>query len=384
MNGCFKVIARDKATNARVGTLQTAHGEITTPVFMPVGTQGTVKTLSPQELEDVGSQIILGNTYHLYLRPGHQIIEAAGGLHRFSGWTKPILTDSGGYQVYSLSGLRKVTDEKVVFQSHHDGSHRELTPESAIDIQMSLGSDIMMVLDECPPYPCPPGYAAEAVERTSNWAKRCRVKYQASEPKLGFEQLLFAIVQGSTSRQLRRTSAEALIEMDFSGYAIGGLSIGEPKVKLFEMVAVCTDLLPGDKPRYLMGMGTPEDVVEAVSLGVDMFDCVIPTRNGRKGQFFTWGGKINIKNACHKEDFRSVDETCGCYSCLNFTRAYLRHLIHCDEILGMRMASLHNLYFYHQLTQRIRENIQNGSFESWRQEFKAYYNSSILQDEKIN
>ncbi|MFQ5676545.1 MAG: tRNA guanosine(34) transglycosylase Tgt [bacterium] len=377
MNSCFKVIARDKATDARVGTLQTAHGEIATPVFMPVGTQGTVKTLSPQELLEVGSQIILGNTYHLYLRPGHQIIEAAGGLHEFSGWKKPILTDSGGYQVYSLSGLRKVTDDKVVFQSHHDGSQRELTPESAIDIQMSLGSDIMMVLDECPPYPCTTDYAAEAVERTSSWAKRCLHKYQTSKPKLGFEQWLFAIVQGSTSPELRRISAEALIGMDFSGYAIGGLSIGEPKAKLFEMVAICTGLLPADKPRYLMGMGKPDDIVEAVSLGVDLFDCVIPTRNGRKGQFFTWDGKINIRNACYKEDFRPVDETCECYSCLNFTRAYLRHLIHCDEILGMRMASLHNLHFYHQLMQMIRNNIRDGSFESWRQEFTARYHLSM-------
>lgn len=377
MSLTFKILHQDKTSQARTGVLKTAHGEIQTPVFMPVGTQGTVKALSPQELTEVGSQIILGNTYHLYLRPGHETIERAGGLHKFSGWNKPILTDSGGYQIYSLSDLRKVSDDCVVFQSHHDGSYHELTPERAIDIQMSLGSDIMMVLDECPPYPCTESYAAEAVERTKNWAKRCLFQVQNSEPKFGYQQLLFAIVQGCTNPGLRKTSAESLIEMDFPGYAIGGLSIGEPKTILFAMVEVCTSLLPENKPRYLMGMGKPEDLVEAVRLGVDMLDCVIPTRNGRKGQFFTWNGTINVKSAAYKEDFRPVDETCQCYACLNFTRAYIRHLIHCDEILGLRLGSLHNLYFYHQLTQKIRESIQDGTFESWRQEFKNMYNSFI-------
>ena len=263
----FKVLHQDKTSKARRGSLTTAHGQIQTPVFMPVGTQGTVKSLSPQELVEVGSQIILGNTYHLYLRPGHEIIERAGGLHKFSSWERPILTDSGGYQVYSLSDLRTINDEGVTFQSHHDGSYHELTPERAVEIQMSLGSDIMMVLDECPPYPSPESYIAESVERTRNWAQRCLVKWQNVEPKFDYEQSLFAIVQGSTDSKLRGISAEPLIEMDFPGYAIGGLSIGEPKPVLFEMIAVCTDILPENKPRYLMGMGKPEDLVEAVSLG---------------------------------------------------------------------------------------------------------------------
>ncbi|MCH7681281.1 tRNA guanosine(34) transglycosylase Tgt, partial [candidate division KSB1 bacterium] len=296
----FKVLHQDQTSKARLGSLTTAHGQIQTPVFMPVGTQGTVKSLSPQELVEVGSQIILGNAYHLYLRPGHEIIERAGGLHKFSSWEKPILTDSGGYQVFSLSGLRKINDEGVTFQSHHDGSFHELSPERAVEIQMSLGSDIMMVLDECPPYPSPESYIAESVERTRNWAQRCLRKWQNSKPKFGYEQSLFAIVQGSTLSKLRKTSAQALIEMDFPGYAIGGLSIGEPKPVLFEMIGVCTDILPENKPRYLMGMGKPEDLVEAVSLGVDMFDCVIPTRNGRKGQFFTWTGTLNVRNAAYK------------------------------------------------------------------------------------
>ena len=380
----FQVVHQDKTSKARLGRISTAHGEIQTPVFMPVGTQGTVKSLSPRELVDVGSQIILGNTYHLYLRPGHEIIERAGGLHKFSSWEKPILTDSGGYQVYSLSDLRKITDEGATFQSHHDGSYHELTPERAIEIQMSLGSDIMMVLDECPPYPSPESYLAESVERTKKWAQRCLVKWQNSEPKFGYKQSLFAIVQGSTDAKLRKVSAEALIEMDFPGYAIGGLSIGEPKPILFEMVAVCTDILPESKPRYLMGMGKPEDLVEGVSLGVDMFDCVIPTRNGRKGQLFTWSGTINLRNEAYKEDFLPVDETCKCYTCLNFSRAYLRHLFHSAELLGLRLGSLHNLYFYHQLTQQMRQSIESHNFNSWKRDFLNHYKSSSEVNKEEN
>lgn len=377
MTSGFQILKQDKETNARVGLLKTAHGDIKTPVFVPVGTQGTVKTLSPYELDEVGSQIILANTYHLYLRPGHEIIERTGGLHKFMSWEKPILTDSGGFQVYSLAGLRKVDSNGVVFQSHHDGSYHEFTPERAVEIQRSLGSNIMMVLDECPPYPCTQSYAAESVERTRNWAKRCLIKFKELEPKFSYQQSIFAIVQGSTFPELRRTSAETLVEMDFPGYAIGGLSIGEPKSILFEMAEICTSLLPREKPRYLMGMGKPEDLVEAVALGVDMFDCVIPTRNGRKGQVFTWNGPINVKNATYKEDFRPIDENCQCYACRNFARAYIRHLLQADEILGLRLGSLHNLYFYHELVGNIRESICDGNFQSWRRKFKNKYHASI-------
>lgn len=369
----FQLLKQDKDTNARCGLLKTAHGKIRTPVFMPVGTQGTVKACSPHELIQAGSQIILGNTYHLYLRPGHETIERAGGLHRFMSWTKPILTDSGGFQVYSLARLRRVDMNGVVFQSHHDGSYHELTPERSIEIQMSLGSDIMMVLDECPPYPCTSDYAAESVQRTQQWAERCLAYFKQAYFKFGFEQAIFAIVQGSTIPEFRKISAEPLIEMNFPGYAIGGLSIGEPKDVLFEMAEICTSLLPKNKPRYLMGMGKPDDLVRAVSLGVDMFDCVIPTRNGRKGQVFTWDGPINIKNAVYKEDFHPIDETCGCYACLNFTRAYIRHLFQADEILGLRLASLHNLYFYNKLMTEMRNNIEYGNFEDWKKKFEGRY-----------
>ncbi|MFQ5640498.1 MAG: tRNA guanosine(34) transglycosylase Tgt, partial [bacterium] len=345
----FRVQTQDLKTSARSAIIETAHGTIQTPVFMPVGTQGTVKTLSPRELIDTGSQIILGNTYHLYLRPGHDVVKKAGGLHKFMSWSRPILTDSGGFQVYSLSGLRKVTEDGVTFQSHHDGSYHQFTPEYSIEIQMSLGSDIMMVFDECPPYPCSEKYAAESVTRTTDWAKRCFSTHKNTQTAFGYKQALFAIVQGSTFPELRARSAHALIDMDFPGYAIGGLSIGEPKTVLFEVAEQCTSLLPKDKPRYLMGMGKPEDLVKAMSIGVDMFDCVIPTRNGRKGQVFTWAGTLNIKNAQFKEDFQPIDQNCGCYTCQNFSRAYLRHLLQADEILGMRLGSVHNLFFYHEL-----------------------------------
>ncbi|MFQ5769451.1 MAG: tRNA guanosine(34) transglycosylase Tgt [bacterium] len=372
----FKILKADTQSMARVGIVKTAHGTIETPVFMPVGTQGTVKTLSPEELVEVGSQVILGNTYHLYLRPGHEIIEKAGGLHKFANWQGAILTDSGGFQVYSLAALRKVSDDSVLFQSHHDGSYHEFTPERTVEIQMSLGSDIMMVLDECPPYPCTEKYAVESIARTINWAKRCFLKFKNSDPKFGYEQSLFAIVQGSTFPVLRQRCAETLVDMQFPGYAIGGLSIGEPKSILFDIAKICTAILPQDKPRYLMGMGKPDDIVNAVSIGVDMFDCVIPTRNGRKGQVFTWNGALNVKNACYKEDFRPIDESCGCYVCLNFTRAYIRHLFQTGEILGFRLGSLHNLYFYHKLVSKIRETIINGIFSSWKNEFISQYNTT--------
>ncbi len=369
----FEVLKVDQATKARLGRLTTAHGTIETPVFMPVGTQGTVKTLSPQELLDLNSQIILGNTYHLYLRPGHKVIEKAGGLHRFSGWPKAILTDSGGYQVYSLAAMRKVTEEGVTFQSHHDGSYHDFTPEHAIRIQMSLGADIMMAFDECPPYPCTEAYAAEAVRRTLKWAGRCKAYFENAKPIFGYDQYLFGIVQGSTVPKLRESCAASLVAMDFPGYAIGGLSIGEPKSVLFEIADFCTDLLPPQKPRYLMGMGKPEDLVEAIAFGVDMFDCVIPTRNGRKGQVFTWSGPMHVKNAAFKEDFRPIDEKCACYACSNFSRAYIRHLFKAGEILGMRLGSLHNLHFYQKLVGQIRASIAADEFSNWRQKFLNEY-----------
>lgn len=365
----FSVKQEDDQTRARLGVLETSHGTVDTPVFMPVGTQATVKTLSPDELLEVGSQIILGNTYHLYLRPGHEVIERAGGLHRFMSWPRPILTDSGGFQVYSLAELRKINDEGVVFQSHHDGSYHEFTPERAVEIQMSLGSDFMMVLDECPPYPCTREYAAESVERTTHWAERCLTYFRNATPKFEHEQTLFAIVQGSTFPELRRRSLQALLELDFPGYAVGGLSIGEPKSVLFEMVELCTEQLPRDKPRYLMGMGKPEDLVRAIALGIDLFDCVIPTRNGRKGQVFTWYGTLNLRNAVYKEDFEPIDVTCPCYTCTTFTRAYLRHLLQAEEILGMRLCSLHNLHFYHQVTAQARRAIESGTFGAWSRDF---------------
>jgi len=375
----FEILHQDKSSKARFGRLQTAHGEIETPVFMPVGTQGTVKTCTPHELREVGSQIILGNTYHLYLRPGTEIIEQAGGLHRFCNWSKPILTDSGGFQVYSLADLRRVKENGVVFQSHYDGSYHEFTPERTVDIQRSLGSDIMMVLDECPPYPCTEKYAAEAVERTTRWAQLCFDRLNATEPLYGHAQNLFAIVQGSTVPELRKVSAEALVELDFPGYAIGGLSIGEPKSILFEMIDICTEILPVHKPRYLMGMGKPTDLVSAIALGVDMFDCVIPTRNGRKGHVFTWHGPIKLRNAQYKQDFNPIEETCGCYACLNFTRSYIRHLLVTDEILGLRLGTLHNLYFYHKLVQTARKHIREGDYLSWKEEFEVNYNSEHEQ-----
>jgi queuine tRNA-ribosyltransferase len=378
----FQILTRDDRSQARTGILQTGHGAIKTPVFMPVGTQGTVKTCSPHELVDIGSQIILGNTYHLYLRPGADIIEKAGGLHKFCNWHRAILTDSGGYQVYSLEGLRKISDDGVVFQSHHDGSYHEFSPERSVDIQLQLGSDIIMVLDECPPYPCTGAYAAEAVDRTTKWARRCLDRFNGSSPLYGIEQSIFAIVQGSTVPDLRRLSAGALIEMNFPGYAIGGLSIGEPKTLLFDMVELTAELLPQDKPRYLMGMGKPEDLVAAISLGVDMFDCVIPTRNARKGQVFTWSGPLNVIKGRYKEDFNPIDDNCRCYTCQNFTRAYIRHLLHAGELLGMRLATLHNIYFYHELVGKIRSFINNQTFAAWKHEFYNEYNAGLAITEE--
>jgi len=369
----FEIKKEDQKSLARAGKLTLAHGTVETPIFMPVGTQGTVKTLSPDELEQIGAQIILGNTYHLYLRPGQELIHQAGGLHRFMNWQRPILTDSGGYQVFSLAELNKVKIEGVRFQSHLDGSYHFFSPEGVIQIQRHLGSDIIMVLDECTAYPCSLDEAIESNKITLNWAQRSLNSFRESQPLYGYDQTLFAIVQGSTYEQVRRQGASVLAEMDFPGYAIGGLSVGEPKGDMFEMTQVCTEILPEQKPRYLMGVGKPEDLVEAIGLGVDMFDCVMPTRNGRKGTVFTRDGTVVVKNATYKEEFEPIDPECECYACRNFTRAYIRHLFKAEEILGMRLASLHNLYFYLELMRQAREAIVADRYPDWKKEFLDRY-----------
>ena len=369
----FRVLKKDRSSEARAGKLQLAHGTVETPIFMPVGTQGTVKTLSPAELEDIGAQIILGNTYHLYLRPGQDLIKQAGGLHKFMNWHRPILTDSGGYQVFSLAELRMIREEGVTFQSHLDGSYHDFSPESVVDTQRCLGSDIMMVLDECTPYPCSLKQAIDSNELTLRWAKRSLKAFQLTEPIYGYEQTIFAIVQGSTYKEVRQHSAKELVELEFPGYAIGGLSVGEPKDIMYEMTAVCTEILPREKPRYLMGVGKPEDIVEAIGLGVDMFDCVMPTRNGRKGTVFSRNGVLVVKNATFKNDFQPIDPECGCYTCQNFSRAYIRHLFKAEEILGMRLASLHNLHFYLELVTMAREAILADNYLNWKKEFLERY-----------
>ncbi len=365
----FKLEHKDKNTKARTGILETSHGSIETPIFMPVGTQGTVKTLTPQELQELGSQIILGNTYHLFLRPGDELIRRAGGLHQFISWDKPILTDSGGFQIFSLAELRKITDEGVRFQSHIDGAYHFFTPEKVIDIQRSLGSDIMMVFDECAPFPCSLKEAEKTNERTIRWAEQGAEKFLKTEPLYGQDQQLFGIVQGSTFKEIRKKSVEKLEKIGFNGYAVGGLAVGEPKTSMLDITDFCTDLLPSVKPRYLMGVGKPEDIVEAIFRGVDMFDCVIPTRNGRNGTVYTFEGKIVLKNAKYKDDLFPIDEKCSCFSCRNFSRAYIRHLFQAEEILALRLASIHNLYFYLQLVKKAREEIIKDRYEEWKNEF---------------
>lgn len=343
---------------------------------MPVGTQGTVKTLSPQELIDAGCQLILGNTYHLYLRPGEELIRRFGGLHKFANWPRAFLTDSGGYQVFSLAALRKIHENGVRFQSHLDGSSHEFTPESVVQTQRILGSDLMMVLDECPPYPIDKHYVADSLALTHKWAQRCFAAWKNSEPLYGCDQALFGIVQGGVHADLRRQSCEQLVAVGFSGYAIGGLSVGEPKSAMFEMTGVCAELLPRDRPRYLMGVGKPEDLVEAVSLGIDMFDCVIPTRNGRKGQVFTWNGPLNLTNQVFRDDERPIDERCGCYGCRTFSRGYIRHLFQAQELLALRLGSLHNVYFYEKLTESMREHVRIGDFAGWKRSFMSAYHGN--------
>jgi len=363
----FDILNKDKGSAARAGKLTTDHGDIETPIFMPVGTAGTVKGVHQKELkQDVKAEIILGNTYHLFLRPGMDIIEGAGGLHKFMNWDRPILTDSGGYQVYSLSGSRKITEEGVKFQSHIDGSYHYFTPERAIDIQRSIGANIIMAFDECTPYPCDYAYAKNSMGMTHRWLKRCMDQMEKTSCSYGYNQALFPIVQGSTYKDLRQESAKVISSFDAVGNAIGGLSVGEPEEDLYEMTALVTEILPSEKPRYLMGVGTPWNLLECIALGVDMFDCVMPSRNARHGLLFTSNGTINIKNKKWSTDFSAIDEHSDCYVDLNYSKAYLRHLLKSGEFLGMQIATIHNLAFYLRLMKEARARIIDGSFNSWK------------------
>ncbi|NBP70435.1 MAG: tRNA guanosine(34) transglycosylase Tgt, partial [Cytophagia bacterium] len=345
----------------------TAHGDIETPIFMPVGTAGSVKAVHQRELEhDIKAQIILGNTYHLYLRPGTELLERAGGLHKFNGWQKPILTDSGGYQVYSLGHNRKITEEGVIFKSHIDGSKHTFTPERVMDIERSIGADIIMAFDECTPYPCEYSYAKESMHMTHRWLKRCVERVNTTEPLYGYEQALFPIVQGSVYKDLREQSAEFIASQNQWGNAIGGLSVGEPHEDMYAMTDLVCSILPKDKPRYLMGVGTPENILECIALGIDMFDCVMPTRNARNGMLFTTQGIINIRNEKWKDDFSPIDEPLGGYASTFYSKAYLRHLVINKEILGAQIASIHNLTFYLWLVKEARKQIVNGTFAEWK------------------
>ena len=367
----FLVTAKDSpnkvGTKARAGYFETDHGIIETPAFMPVGTQGTVKAVNQNFLEhDIKAQIVLSNTYHLYLRPGTEILEKAGGLHSFMNWQKPILTDSGGYQVYSLSSLRKLKEDGVEFRSHLDGSSHFFSPQKVIQIQRSIGSDVMMVLDECTPYPCDYDYAEKSSELTSRWAALSKDAFENSKPLYGHSQFLFGIIQGSIYKDLRERSALELKKLDFDGYAIGGLAVGEPSEEMYNIIDFTTDLMPEDKPRYLMGVGRPENILESIERGIDMFDCVMPTRNARHAVLFTNNGVLTLTNSQFKDDFKKVDESCDCYTCKNYSRAYLRHLFNAGELLALELASIHNLHFYISLMNDARERILDGSFKEWK------------------
>lgn len=363
----FTLSHTDKNSKARVGVLETDHGPIETPIFMPVGTAGTVKAVHQRELkEDIKAEIILGNTYHLYLRPGLDVIEGAGGLHKFNGWDKPILTDSGGYQIFSLANQRKLTEEGATFKSHIDGSKHFFSPESVMDIQRTIGADIIMAFDECTPYPCDIKYAKNSLGLTHRWLDRCITRFNETEPKYGYTQALFPIVQGSTYKDLRIESAEFIASKNCFGNAIGGLSVGEPAEEMYSMTEVVTNILPKDKPRYLMGVGTPVNILECIALGIDMFDCVLPTRNARHGLLFTEKGIINIKNEKWKADYSVLDENGTTFVDKVYTKAYLRHLVHCEEILAAQIASIHNLGFYLRLVKEARARIIDGSFMEWK------------------
>jgi queuine tRNA-ribosyltransferase len=392
MEKTFELLREDSRSRARRGRIITAHGVIETPAFIPVGTQGSVKAVSPRELRELNAQIILGNTYHLFVRPGLDVIKHFGGLHRFANWDGPILTDSGGYQIFSLAKLRKITEDGVHFQNHVDGTPAFITPEIAMEIQATLGSDIAMVLDECAPYPCDYEYAARSAEMTTRWAGRCKewrtenVKHPTSNIQHRRDEsssinhqpstinpLLFGIVQGATFDDLRKSSAQAMVDLDFDGYAIGGVSVGEPEEEMMRAVEASEPFLPADKPRYAMGLGTPPQMLEMIARGMEMFDCVLPTRLARNGTAFTARGTLNLKNAEFALDKRPIEESCTCPACLEFTRGYIRHLIKAEEILGLRLITLHNLHFYLDLMRQAGEHIENGSFEKFRKRFVSNY-----------
>lgn len=371
----YELIKESKESKARLGKIVTPHGEIETPVFMPVGTRATVKTMTPEELTDLGAKIILSNTYHLYLKPGHDLVKEAGGLHRFMNWHGPILTDSGGFQVFSLGELRKIKEEGVEFRSHIDGSKHFISPETSIDIQNALGSDIMMCFDECVPYPADYEYARQSMERTTRWAERCKEHHKDWD-----KQALFGIVQGGMYRDLREQSSKDLVEMDFSGYAVGGLSVGEPMDMMCEVLDYTVPLLPKDKPRYLMGVGSPDYLFEAVIRGIDMADCVLPTRIARNGTAMTSHGKVVIRNGRYSRDFGPLDPECDCYTCRNYSRAYIRHLFNVDEILALRLTTIHNLYFLINLMEKIREAIKEDRLLEFKDEFyKKYGYTELLE-----
>ncbi len=379
MQNDFELLASDQHSKARRGQLITAHGVIDTPAFIPVGTQGSVKGASPRELRELNAQIILGNTYHLFVRPGLDVIKHFGGLHNFISWDGPILTDSGGYQIFSLVKLRKITEEGVEFQNHIDGARAFISPEIAMEIQAALGSDIAMVLDECVPYPCEYDYAAKSAELTARWAKRCKAVAASlrdahpAHSAAATKQLLFGIIQGGTFDDLRRESAQAIVELDFNGYAIGGVSVGEPEEEMMRAVESAEPFLPTDRPRYAMGLGTPPQMLEMIARGIDMFDCVLPTRLARNGTAFTAAGTFNLKNAEFALDIRPIEENCACEACREFSRGYIRHLIKAQEILGLRLITLHNLHFYLNLMNRVRTEIQTGSFDQFRKAFVGEY-----------
>lgn len=364
----YELIKKDSRTKARRGRVNTPHGPIETPVFMPVGTAGTVKAMKPEEVRDMGAQIILGNTYHLYLRPGHEVVKAAGGLHKFMNWERAILTDSGGFQVFSLGAMRKISEEGVEFRSHIDGSKHMLSPEKSMEIQNALGSDIMMAFDECAPYPADRNYVKNSLERTTRWLKRCREYHKNTE-----QQSLFGIMQGGMYKDLRKQSAEEIVELDLPGYAIGGLSVGEPKELMYEIMDDCVDYLPAEKPRYLMGVGSPDCLFEGVERGIDMFDCVLPTRIARHGMAMTSQGRVNIKNAKYERDFTPLDPHCDCYTCRNYSKAYLRHLFKCDEILSSMLMTTHNLHFLVNTMAGIRKAIEEDRFLEYKKEFYDSY-----------
>ena len=365
----YELLHKDKTTGARRGIVHTPHGDIQTPVFMPVGTQATVKSMTPEELKEVGAQIVLSNTYHLYLRPGHELVKEAGGLHKFMNWDRPILTDCGGFQVFSLSDLRTISEDGVEFRSHLDGSKHFFSPEKVMEIEEALGADIIMSFDECVKYPETYEYTKNSMERTTRWAKRCKEAHKNTD-----KQALFGIIQGGFYEDLREKSAKDLIELDFPGYAIGGISVGEPKEEFLKMLYFTAPLMPENKPRYLMGVGTPDYLIEAAIAGIDMCDCVLPTRIARNGTAMTWNGKVVVRNATYERDWRPIDPECDCYACRNYTRAYVRHLIKANEILGVRLLSIHNIYFLTKLMERVRIEIEHDNLENFKNEFyKKYY-----------